>query len=236
LLIDEYDNSVNKTLGDTKGDLYQFLYIADQVSKEADHGGKQSLFRQFFSIVNDKFSRKLSDGLGRVFITGVSPIALNDFGSEFITTHITHYQEFEGICGIYDSEIDGVLSQMISEDQTLMEQVRDLMIENFNGYMFTHVQSPQMRYIFNPGFVIYFLKEFARSKQIPIKLIDPNIRDCVLKRPIVTIGDYWENARIEAKGKQQFLWQNVECSSHMFCVLRVGLYRLIHAKLPYLPY
>jgi hypothetical protein len=61
-----------------------------------DQREQQSLFRRFFSAIKDKLSE---GGVERVFITGVSPIALNDFTSGFnITTHITHHEEFEGIC------------------------------------------------------------------------------------------------------------------------------------------
>ena len=108
-MIDEYDNSVNKALGDTKNELYNSLYVqtnfnddSNQFSKRTDQREQQSLFRRFFSSIKDKFSE---GGVGRVFITGVSPIPLNDFTSGFnISKQITHHEGFEGICGVYDSE------------------------------------------------------------------------------------------------------------------------------------
>jgi hypothetical protein len=99
---------------------------------------------------------------------------LNDFTSGFnITTHITHYEDFEGICGIYDSEISNALDRMIPQEPLLKTQLMKTMKDNYNGYMFTPTQSTP---IFNTTLVVYFLREFARLKRMPRKLIDTNVQ------------------------------------------------------------
>ena len=96
VLIDEYDNSVNKALSDAKSELYKSLYVHDEgTSKLTTHVEQQSLFKRFFSEIKTKLGE---GGVGRVFITGVSPIALNDFTCGFnISTNITFWKEFEGM-------------------------------------------------------------------------------------------------------------------------------------------
>ena len=199
-VIDEYDNSVNKALSDTKAELYDSLYVQTtpnaSIDKKRDQREQQSLFKRFFSTIKDKFSE---GGVGRVFITGVSPIALNDFTSGFnITKHITHHEEFERICGITESEISNTLDQMVPKDATLKTHLMKTMKENYNGYMFTPTQSTP---IYNTTLVIYFLDEFARMKRIPFDLIDPNVQpsesglEIISKTPLAqkVIDELYEN-------------------------------------------
>jgi hypothetical protein len=161
-------------LSDTKAELYESLHVKTSENtspKKTDQREQQSLYKRFFSTIKDKLSE---GGVGRVFITGVSPIALNDFTSGFnITKHITHHEEFEGICGIYDSEINTALDKMIPKDLQLKKELLKTMKNNYNGYMFTPTQSTP---IFNTTLVVYFLDEFARLKKMPKKLIDPNVQ------------------------------------------------------------
>jgi hypothetical protein len=200
-LIDEYDNAVNKALSDTKAELYESLYIKSATDtmyispKKTDQKEHQSLFKRFFSTIKDKLR---TGGVGRVFITGVSPIALNDFTSGFnITKHITHHEEFEGICGITDSEISIALDQMVPKESPLKNQLMKIMKDNYNGYMFTPTQSIP---IYNTTLVIYFL-EFARLKKTPTKLMDPNVQpsesglEIISKTPLAqrVIDELYEN-------------------------------------------
>ncbi len=187
ILVDEYDNSVNKALGDTKAELYQSLYVertsdnSDALPKKRDQREQQSLFKRFFSTIKDKLSE---GGVGRVFITGVSPIALNDFTSGFnIAKHITHHEEFETMCGITDLEISNVLDQMVPKDPIHKAQLMRVMKDNYNGYMFTPTQTTPL---YNTTLVIYFLGEFARLKKIPIDLVDPNVQPSESGLEIIT--------------------------------------------------
>jgi hypothetical protein len=177
ILIDEYDNSVNKALSDTKAELYESLHAKTTLEttspKKVDQREQQSLFKRFFSTIKDKFSE---GGVGRVFITGVSPIALNDFTSGFnITKHITHEKKFESLCGIYDFEIEKALdgANFLQERGVSKEKVMTILEENYNGYMFTPTQSKRL---FNTTLVIYFLDKFFDYEEIPLDLIDPNVQ------------------------------------------------------------
>jgi hypothetical protein len=190
---------VNKALSDTKAELYESLHVKTSESsspKKIDQREQQSLYKRFFSTIKDKLSE---GGVGRVFITGVSPIALNDFTSGFnITTHITHHEEFEGICGIYDSEINIALDKMIPKDLQLKKELLKTMKDNYNGYMFTPTQSTP---IFNTTLVVYFLREFQRLKKKPLDLIDSNVQpsesglEIISKSPLAqqVIDELYEN-------------------------------------------
>ena len=75
ILIDEYDKSINKALGDINQELYNSLYVQtdlnvdlNQSPKRINQTEQESLFRRFFSTIKDKFAE---GGVGRVFITGV---------------------------------------------------------------------------------------------------------------------------------------------------------------------
>jgi hypothetical protein len=179
ILIDEYDNSVNKALSETKAELYESLYVKTTMEasntspKKMDQREQQNLFKRFFSTIKDKWR---TGGVGRVFITGVSPIALNDFTSGFnITKHITHEKKFESLCGIYDFEIEKALdgANFLQERGVSKEKVMTILEENYNGYMFTPTQSKRL---FNTTLVIYFLDKFFDYEEIPLDLIDPNVQ------------------------------------------------------------
>ena len=165
-------------MSDTKNELYNSLYVqtdfnddSNQFPKRTDQREQQSLFRRFFSSIKDKFSE---GGVGRVFITGVSPIALNDFTSGFnISKHITHERKFEGMCGVYDSEIKKVLENATFIKDPLKEEIMKKMEDNYNGYMFTATQSKRL---YNTTLVTYFLDKLFDYEEIPKKLIDPNVQ------------------------------------------------------------
>jgi hypothetical protein len=79
-IIDEYDNAVNKALGDVKLAFSQHLYVKaseegmEQLKNDIDV--KNNLFWRFFFEIKSQIR---NNTVGKVFITGVAPIALNDF-------------------------------------------------------------------------------------------------------------------------------------------------------------
>jgi hypothetical protein len=167
---------VNKALSDTKAELYESLHVKTSESsspKKIDQREQQSLYKRFFSTIKDKLSE---GGVGRVFITGVSPIALNDFTSGFnITKHITHEKKFESLCGIHGFEIEKALKEadFLKERGISKEKLMSVIEENYNGYMFTPTQAKRL---FNTTLVVYFLDKLFDYEEIPKKLIDPNVQ------------------------------------------------------------
>ena len=113
LLIDEYDNFANEVLmADRPGsqDRYQTLLQGE------------GLFKSVFKAV-----KAAAGGLGldRVFITGVSPIALSDMTSGYnVGEDIYLLPQFNDLCGFTESEVSAVLRQLAGEAATGRRMMR----------------------------------------------------------------------------------------------------------------
>jgi len=174
ILIDEYDNAVNKALGDAKNALYQYLYVdpnEELIKKQKqDIATTNSIFRRFFSEIKDQVA---NNAVGRVFITGVAPIALNDFTSGFnIGEQITHDERFAELCGLTRDDIRSGLSWLSEQE---IEQHLNTMTEYYDGLMF---HPDQKNRLFNTTLAIYYMKYLAQHGKAPSgqKLIDSNIQ------------------------------------------------------------
>ena len=162
LLIDEYDNFVNEVMVRDL-ETYKALFEADGPFKELMKSVKNA-----------------TEGLGleRVFITGVSPVALNDLTSGFnMATDVTLEPELAGLCGFHRSELEVLLKEIAAERGMPAEDVArflDVMRVWYNGYRF----SPQDRgpLVYNPTNSLYFLKEIYRHGELPRNLHDANLR------------------------------------------------------------
>ncbi len=162
LLIDEYDNFVNEVMVKDVA-TYKALFEADGPYKELMKAVKNA-----------------TEGLGleRVFVTGVSPVALNDLTSGFNTaTDVSLEPELASLCGFYDSELRHLLEQVAEERQTSREEVErhlDVMRVWYNGYRFSP-RGPG-RLVYNPTNALYFLRALYRHNEPPDSLHDANLR------------------------------------------------------------
>ena len=161
LLIDEYDNFVNEVMvKDVK--TYKALFEADGPYKE--------LF---------KAVKNATEGLGleRVFVTGVSPVALNDLTSGFDTaTDVSLEPELAALCGFREREIRDVLA-LVAEERGLsgaaIDETVDVLRTWYNGYRFSEDVDVQ---VYNPTNVLYFLDRLHRRGRPPKQLHDANLR------------------------------------------------------------
>ena len=95
VLIDEYDNFANTIFAHHRADVYQ----------ELTHGG--GFYRKFFAALKGGAGR---GGLERLFITGVSPITLDDVTSGFnIGSNISLRPEFNAVLGFTEDEVRTLL-------------------------------------------------------------------------------------------------------------------------------
>ena len=161
LLIDEYDNFVNEVMVRDVA-TYRALFEADGPYKE--------LF---------KAVKNASEGLGleRVFVTGVSPVALNDLTSGFNTaTDVSLEPELATLCGFHEQEIRELLALITKERGMATEMIEEaikVMQTWYNGYRFSqHVKA----LVYNPTNTLYFLQRLARRGQPPDRLHDANLR------------------------------------------------------------
>lgn len=161
LLIDEYDNFVNEVMAQDV-ETYHALFDNDGPFKE--------LFKRVKSATE-------GEGLERVFITGVAPVALNDLTSGFnIAKDVSHEPTLATLCGFRVEEIDDLLHR-IAEDRGLTDQTvdhaRSTMRTWYNGYRFSRTKE---ELLYNPTNALFFLENLYLHGQPPDKLHDANLR------------------------------------------------------------
>ena len=154
VLVDEYDSFANR--------------------EQAHHGAYSSFYHGFFAALKSGAGR--TRGLERVFITGSTPLALEDAVSGFnIAKHISQAPEFNALLGFTEAEVRdlvrtyrsaGVLS--LDEDAAL-----NLMREWYGGYRFTECATET---VYNTNMVLYFLASAIQHKAMPDDPIDENAR------------------------------------------------------------
>ena len=164
LLIDEYDNFANEiAMGGARSedDRYQAMVTGDGILK--------TLFKNVKAAMGE-------GRLGRVFITGVSPMLLSDLTSGFNTaTDITLERQTHDLCGFTEAEIAGLTQQVGAGCGFTPAQIEDalqLMRTFYNGYTFRH-DAPGV--IYNPTLSLYFLDILQRECEPPSEMLDVNL-------------------------------------------------------------
>jgi uncharacterized protein YqfB (UPF0267 family) len=177
VIIDEYDNFSNTILSTAGEKAYQLL----------THG--EGSFRSFFNVLKAGTS-DMEAPITRLFITGVSPITLDDVTSGFnIGENISIDAEFNRMLGFTETDVTEMLdyykkARFIKHDpQYLME-----IISNWYGnYLFSQY-SPTEERLYNSDMVLYFLKEYFKIQAMPDDLIDRNVRiDYGKLRHLITV-------------------------------------------------
>ena len=162
-LIDEYDNFANTILAHHGADVYH----------ELTHGS--GFYRNFFAALKGGAGRS-GGGLERLFVTGVSPITLDDVTSGFnIGKNISLLPEFNAALGFTEAEVRGLL-QTYREAGALAfdeETALDVMREWYDGYRFAEDAKES---VYNTDMVLYFLDAAMPNKPMPNKLVDVNVR------------------------------------------------------------
>lgn len=184
LLIDEYDNFTNTILSSEGNNVYRAL--------THDSG----FYRGFFNIV-----KAITTGpdapVKRMFITGVSPVTLDDVTSGFnIGTNITTDEQFNSMVGFSESELFDMLSYYQSEGM-LADPIDDIvrMIKPwYDNYCFAKECIGQTMY--NSDMVLYFLNNYLQKKRPPSDMLDRNIRTDYSKlRHFIRIDKMQEEGR-----------------------------------------
>ena len=184
LLIDEYDNFTNTILSSEGNNVYRAL--------THDSG----FYRGFFNIV-----KAITTGpeapVKRMFITGVSPVTLDDVTSGFnIGTNITTDEQFNSMVGFSESELQEMLSYYESEGMLVnsKEELVRLMKPWYDNYCFAWECIGQTMY--NSDMVLYFLNNYLLKKSAPSDMLDRNIRTDYSKlRHFIRIDKMQEEGR-----------------------------------------
>ena len=176
VLIDEYDNFANTILARHGSTAYE----------EFTHGG--GFYRNFFATLKAGAGRS-GGGLERLFITGVSPVALDDVTSGFnIGTNISVMPDFNEVLGFTEAEVRGLVEMY--RDRGLFAQDADeamaVMSRWYNGYRFATTAESD---VYNTDMVLYYLKASMPNRPPPDELIDTNVRiDYGKLRHLLVVG------------------------------------------------
>ena len=163
LFIDEYDNFTNAILANVGNEHYRKL----------THG--TGFFRYFFN--------KLKEGatgngpIKRMFITGVSPVTMDDVTSGFnIGANMSTDPRFNGIIGFSEREVRDMLSYYKDVDMLAgeVDEVIGVMKPWYDNYCFSRDSLHEPMY--NSDMVLYFLNHYLPLKKVPENMIDNNIR------------------------------------------------------------
>nr|VFK58101.1 MAG: Predicted AAA-ATPase [Candidatus Kentron sp. UNK]VFK68247.1 MAG: Predicted AAA-ATPase [Candidatus Kentron sp. UNK] len=164
LLIDEYDNFANELMmghRNPEESRYQALLSGEGVMK--------TLFKTVKMAAG-------SGGVGRVFITGVSPVAMSDLTSAYnVAKNIYLDDRFNTLCGFRETEIAEMTATIAGECQLPEARAFDavsMMRTFYNGYRFSRRAEEQ---VYNPTLVLYFLEVFQRECRHPDELLDHNL-------------------------------------------------------------
>ncbi len=159
LLIDEYDNFLNEIL----------VNYGENTYMKITHG--TGFIRSFFKKIKTMTHTNVID---RVFITGVTPMAMNDLTSGFnIGDNISLEPEFSELIGVTETELDEVIATYINKENDKQAVKNELKLW-YNGYTFNPDNID--RKIYNTTSLWYYMKSIYHNSQPPTDLIDPNIK------------------------------------------------------------
>jgi hypothetical protein len=163
VIIDEYDNFANTILSESGEGEFQKI----------THG--EGFSRAFFNVL--KWGTTDTDApISRLFMTGVSPITLDDVTSGFnIATNISLDSDIGEIMGFTSGEVETMIEyyRQTGRIRHSTPELLELMSRWYNHYCFSLRST---REVFNTVQVLYFLREYMKESRIPEELIDNNVR------------------------------------------------------------
>ena len=164
LFIDEYDHFTNAILADA---------ATERDYKAEMHG--TGAFRAFF----DAIKTGTDSAIKRCFITGVSPVTMDDLTSGFnIGTNYTTQAAFNAMVGFTEQEVRDMLDyyRQFYTFRHSTDELIDIMKPWYDNYCFA-VECVDAPPLYNSDMVLYFLDNYIRRKgRIPQDMLDANIR------------------------------------------------------------
>ena len=164
LFIDEYDNFTNNILANEEH-LERY--------RNQTHG--EGYLRRFFNTIKGA----AGSALGRVFVTGVSPVTMDDLTSGFnIGTNYSlspQFNEMTGFTGEEVREMLGYYSSVLPFNHTVDELIT-VMKPWYDNYCFS-IRRYGKTTMYNSVMVLYFLDNYIRNEyDIPDSMIESNVR------------------------------------------------------------
>ena len=164
LFIDEYDHFTNQILAHKEH---------EQRYRIQTHG--EGYLRKFF----DTIKGAAGDTLARVFVTGVSPVTMDDLTSGFnIGTNYSLAPEFNEMTGFTEDEVRDMLgyySSVLPFNHSVDELIK-VMKPWYDNYCFAEEEYGKTT-MYNSVMVLNFLDKYIRNNyNIPKNMVESNVR------------------------------------------------------------
>ena len=158
LIIDEYDNFTNALIRSAGSEPY----------KSITHG--TGFYREWF--------KKFKGNVDRIFMTGVSPVTMDDLTSGFnIAANITQDEDFNATLGFSEAEtlqmyrdFHGVGKYVSGDPEAIVRAIKPW----YDGYCFSK-EKIGSESVFNSDMVLYHLKSLVAKGRPPENMVDANI-------------------------------------------------------------
>ena len=161
LIIDEYDNFTNVILSEQGKNLFRDLTHAS--------GFYRDVFKKFKGMFE------------RIFMTGVSPVTLDDLTSGFnIGWHLSMNPKFDKMLGFSTEDVRAMLLYYKEVGMLPAESYVEAMLTEmkpwYDNYCFAKECLKQEARVFNCDMVLYYIRQYMDSGHSPERMVDPNTK------------------------------------------------------------
>ena len=161
LIIDEYDNFTNIVLNEKGEEVYHAITHAN--------GFYRDVFKKFKGMFE------------RIFMTGVSPVTLDDLTSGFnIGWHLSMNPKFDKMLGFSTEDVRAMLLYYKEVGMLPAESDVEVMLTEmkpwYDNYCFAKECLKQDARVFNCDMVLYYLRQYMDSGHSPERMVDPNTK------------------------------------------------------------
>ena len=163
LFIDEYDHFTNAILSDA-GSLHRYT----------DETHKEGYLRAFFN----KVKAGTDSCIKRCFITGVSPVTMDDLTSGFnIGTNYSLTPEFNAMMGFTEEEVREMLTYYSTNSpfHHSVDELIEIIKPWYDNYCFAE-ECYGGTTMYNSNMVLYFVKNYIQNGKAPRSMLEDNIR------------------------------------------------------------
>lgn len=161
LIIDEYDNFTNIVLNEKGEEVYHAITHAS--------GFYRDVFKKFKGMFE------------RIFMTGVSPVTLDDLTSGFnIGWHLSMNPKFDKMLGFSTEDVRAMLLYYKEVGMLPAESDVEVMLTEmkpwYDNYCFAKECLKQDASVFNCDMVLYYIRQYMDSGHSPERMVDPNTK------------------------------------------------------------
>ena len=174
VIIDEYDNFTNTILAEHGQAAYDSLCHGD------------GFFKDFFTELKSATSGTESP-VTRLFITGVSPVTMDDVTSGFnIGTNISLMPQYADLTGFRHDDLRAIADYYAAACGFDADRAYDIALAWYDNYRFGSFDAPP---IANTTIVLSFFNYLWQVKQFSKELVDENLRTDYAKiRHLITVN------------------------------------------------